>query len=303
MEVIRRESGDGSQACEGQRFAKVLLDVDENWEHAIKLRAGRLPISTFLAKCDDPKARPDLSHSADPKSVLSPDAQCSRPRPAWVRDDTADRDPDIQHPRAARARATWLLPVGFILLSLVPVIAGAMRLSELTLGAEITEDNARFFANPVPVILHIVGASVYSLLGAFQFVPRLRRGRPSWHRIAGRILVPAGIIAGLSGMWLAIAYPRPGADVVVRLVFATLMVGSILLGLRAILRRDVPTHRAWMIRGYAIGMGAGTQLFVFLTYGLIAGEPDETITIVLMVAGWVINLAVAEIAIRRRSIA
>lgn len=302
MEVIRRESGDGSQACEGQRFAKVLLDVDENWEHAIKLRAGRLPISTFLAKCDNPKARPDLSHSADPKSVLSPDAQCSGPgQPGYVTiQQTAT--PTSSPPRR-KSRATWLLPVGFILLSLVPVIAGAMRISELTLGAEITEDNARFFANPVPVILHIVGASVYSLLGAFQFVPRLRRGRPSWHRIAGRILVPAGIIAGLSGMWLAIAYPRPGADVVVRLVFATLMVGSILLGLRAILRRDVPTHRAWMIRGYAIGMGAGTQLFVFLTYGLIAGEPDETITIVLMVAGWVINLAVAEIAIRRRSIA
>ncbi len=178
-----------------------------------------------------------------------------------------------------------------------------MRLTELTLGAEITDGNARFFANPLPVVVHIIGATVYSMLGAFQFVPRLRRGRPSWHRIAGRILVPAGVLAGLSGMWLALSYPRPEGDVIVRLVFATLMVGSILLGLLAILRRDIPRHRAWMMRGYAIGIGAGTQLFVFLFAGIFAGEPDETMTIVLMAAAWVINLAVAEIAIRRRSVA
>jgi hypothetical protein len=96
-----------------------------------------------------------------------------------------------------------------------------------------------------------------------------------------------------------VSIPRPEADVVLRLVFATLMVGSILLGLRAILRRDVRTHRAWMIRGYAIGMGAGTQFLVFVTVGLIAGEPDVTTTIILMGAAWVINLVVAEIAIRR----
>ncbi len=197
-------------------------------------------------------------------------------------------------------RPAWLLPAGFILLSLVPVIGGVLRLTELA-GAVPNEGNARFLAFPLPVILHIVGATVYSLLGAFQFVPSLRRGRGrlSWHRISGRILVPAGVLAGLSGMWLAVSIPRPEADVVLRLVFATLMVGSILLGLRAILRRDVRTHRAWMMRGYAIGMGAGTQFLVFVTFGLIAGEPGVTTTIVLMGAAWVINLAVAEVAIRR----
>ncbi len=204
-------------------------------------------------------------------------------------------------PKPRKQRPAWLLPAAFILLSLVPVIGGGVRLTELA-GASPSEGNARFLAFPLPVIVHIVGATVYSLLGAFQFVPSLRRGRPSWHRVSGRILVPAGILAGLSGMWLAVSIPRPEADVVLRLVFATLMVGSILLGLRAILRGDVRTHRAWMIRGYAIGMGAGTQFLVFVTFGLIAGEPGVTTTIILMGAAWVINLAVAEVAIRRGSI-
>ena len=208
--------------------------------------------------------------------------------------------PPRQTPRRTNRRA-WLIPVGLILLSLVPIVAGVFRLTELAGGADVTESNARFFDSPVPAVAHIVGASVYCLLGAFQFVPQLRRGRPSWHRIAGRILVPAGLIAGLSGMWLAVFYPRPELDVVVRLVFAALMVGSILLGLRAILRRDFAAHRAWMIRGYAIGIGAGTQVFTMIVGTLLlgGGDPDANTTVALMVAGWVINLAVAEVVIRR----
>ena len=47
--------------------------------------------------------------------------------------------------------------------------------------------------------MHIVGAAVYALLGAFQFSARLRRRRPGWHRRAGRVLVVAGLAVALSG--------------------------------------------------------------------------------------------------------
>lgn len=198
-------------------------------------------------------------------------------------------------------RPAWLIPTGLIVLSLVPIIAGALRITELATGADITPANARFFASPVPVVAHILGATTYLVLGALQFVPRLRRGRPSWHRIAGRILVPAGLIAALSGMWMGVFYPRPEYDMVVRLVFGAAMAVSILLGLRAILRRDLATHRAWMIRGYAIGIGAGTQVFTALVWVLVTGGAvaDGPTTSALLVAGWLINLVVAEIVIRR----
>lgn len=204
-------------------------------------------------------------------------------------------------PQRTKKRPQWLIPAGLIVLSLVPVIAGAMRLTELTVGAEVIEANARFFNSPVPVIAHIIGATIYCLLGALQFVPRLRKGRPSWHRMAGRILVPAGLIAGLSGMWMGVFYPRPEYDMVVRLFFGALMVTSILLGLRAVLRKDFRTHRAWMIRGYAVGIGAGTQVFTALAWIIATGgaAPDQPTTVALLVAGWVINLTIAEIAIRR----
>ncbi|MDJ0334044.1 DUF2306 domain-containing protein [Salinibacterium sp. G-O1] len=208
--------------------------------------------------------------------------------------------PASRRPRL-KGRPIWLVPTGLILLSLVPVIAGAFRLTELTVGAEVTDTNARFFNSPVPVVAHVVAATIYLLLGAFQFVPQLRRGRPSWHRVSGRILAPAGVITGLSGMWMAVFYPRPEYDTIVRVGFAALMVMSILLGLRAVLRRDIRSHRAWMIRGYAVGIGAGTQVLVFLAWVPISGGApvDGPTEVALLTAGWIINLAIAEIVIRR----
>jgi hypothetical protein len=203
--------------------------------------------------------------------------------------------------RPTATRRQWLIPAGLILLSVVPIIAGAMRITELSVGAEVTDANARFFASPIPVIAHIIGATIYCLLGALQFVPGLRTGRPSWHKIAGRILVPAGLIAGLSGMWMGAFYPRPLYDTIVRLVFGGLMVTFILLGLRAVLRRDFTHHRAWMIRGYAIGIGAGTQVFTAVPWLIATGgaATGPVVAVLLLVAGWLINLTVAEIAIRR----
>ena len=192
-----------------------------------------------------------------------------------------------------------------LLLSVIPLAAGAFRLTELAGGAEITPANARFFASPLPVVLHIVSASVYAILGAFQFAPGFRRRRPGWHRVAGRLLVVCGLLVGLSGLWMTLFYPGPaGAGELLyalRLLFGSAMVVSIVLGFAAIRRGDVIRHRAWMMRGYAIGLGAGTQVLTLLVGELIVGPPSELSRALLMGAGWVINLAVAEWAIRKRS--
>ena len=207
-------------------------------------------------------------------------------------------------PVRRRSRTQWPVPAGLILLSLVPVIAGAARLTEMGSGAAVTAENARFFASPVPVVVHIVSVTVYSLLGAFQFVPSLR-GRRGWHRIAGRILMPAGLLAALSGLWMALFYVLPPSDglvlLVLRLIFGSAMVASIVLGLRAIVRRDFIGHGAWMTRGYAIGMGAGTQVVTLLPAQLLLGPPDALTRAVLMGVAWVINLALAEYVIRTRA--
>lgn len=203
-----------------------------------------------------------------------------------------------------KRRAGWLAPTGLIALSAVPVLAGAVRMNEIVSGAPITPANARFLTFPAPVAVHIVAVTLYTVLGAFQFVPGLRARRPRRHRAAGRLLVVAGLLAALSGLWMTLFSEVPPADEGLlawfRLVFGSGMLAALVLGFRAIRRRDVRRHRAWMARAYAIGLGAGTQA---LTQGLwlgFAGPPDDVTRALLLGASWVINLAVAEWIIRRR---
>jgi uncharacterized membrane protein len=200
-------------------------------------------------------------------------------------------------------RGEWLIPTGLLVLSAVPVIAGALRLTSLGTGGEITPDNARFFSLPLPVILHVVGATVYCVLGAFQFVPSLRRTRPRWHRVGGRILIPMGLVAAASGLWMTAAYDLPAADggqlPIIRWFFGLAMIAALILGFVMVRRRDFGAHRAWMIRAYAIGLGAGTQVFTTVPIVLATGPLDTTTKTIAMTAGWVINLAVAEWIIRR----
>jgi hypothetical protein len=194
-------------------------------------------------------------------------------------------------------RAQWLIPAGLILLGLVPAIAGGVRLESLAGGAEITPENARFFAMPAPVVIHILGATWFALVGAFQFAPALIR-RNRWHRISGRLLFPAGMAAALSGIWMTLFYPWANADgeavYLARLVFGSAMAVSLVLGVVKVLRRDMAAHRAWMMRAYAIGMAAGTQVFTHLPYFILVGQPTEGPRAVMMIGAWVINLAVVE---------
>lgn len=203
---------------------------------------------------------------------------------------------------AKKAQKTWRVPAGLILLSIIPLIFGAIRLSQLANGAEITPANARFFASPSPVVIHIISAAVYALLGAFQFVSRLWKRGNGWHRWVGRLLVPFGLAVGLSGLWMTLFYPRTDDLLFIfRLFFGFGMVLSISLGFISIRRRDVNQHRAWMTRAYAIGLGAGTQVLTGLLGAILFGKPNEFQNALLMGSAWVINLAVAEWSIRKRS--
>jgi uncharacterized membrane protein len=201
----------------------------------------------------------------------------------------------------------WLIPTALIILSLVPAMAGTARVIELSSGAEITPANARFFNSPVPVLVHIVGAILYSILGALQFAPTLRRRKTHWHRFVGKwILVPSGIAVALSGLWMNQFYQLPEIDgeflYIQRIFFGSAMFLSIVLGYFAVRRKDYKSHGNWMMRAYAIGLGAGTQVFTHVPWLLLFGEPDELTRAFLMLAGWVINLAVVEWVIYKQRV-
>lgn len=200
-------------------------------------------------------------------------------------------------------RSQWLVPAALVLLSVVPAFAGIARFAETTGSPEITPENARFIAAPLPVLIHIPTALLYSILGAFQFAPALRL-RHRWHKLAGRILLPAAFIVAITGLWMTLTYPWPDHDglgvYLERLFFGTAMLVSVVMGTDAIRRRKFAAHGDWMIRAYAIAMGAGTQVLTHLPWFILVDlHPGRFPRTIMMGSGWVINAIVAELIIRR----
>lgn len=198
-----------------------------------------------------------------------------------------------------RPRSGWLAITGLLLLSALPVLGGVLRLREVSADPA----SALPLASAAPIGVHIVAMSVFCCLGAFQFSPALRNRR-SWHRRAGRVLIPAGLFAALSAAWLAVVFSGPTeelASAMVRLVFAVAMAGVLVQAVIAIKRRDFAAHAAWMTRAYAIAVSGGTQALVFTLWTLTFGEVDASGETWLVAAGFVINSFVAELLIRRRT--
>jgi uncharacterized membrane protein len=206
-------------------------------------------------------------------------------------------------PGATGRRRAWPVTALLLVLAAIPVTSGALRLVQLAGGPAIMPADQRFTVSPAAVVLHVVASAVFALVGAFQFLPRLRSHGRNWHRRVGRVVAGAGLLVAGSALWLTLGYPpQPGTGGllhVARLAVGSATAASLVLGVVAIRRRDLTAHRAWMIRAYALALGAGTQVFtggfggaVFGT-GVLASDLEK-------IAGWVINLIVAEYVIRHR---
>ena len=199
-------------------------------------------------------------------------------------------------------RRSWLLPTALILLGIVPALARGLAglAAAADPGAAPPEAQLHLSA---PLMTHLVSGTAYAVLGAFQFSASFRRQHRAWHRRAGRLLIILGLTAAVSAVWLTLFYDSKNDSGTLinslRLTFATAMLVGLIIAFRAIRRRDVVRHRAWMIRAYAIGLGAGTQIFT-LSFGEAVFGTGSLARAWLTGAGWVINLAVAEWAIRRR---
>lgn len=197
---------------------------------------------------------------------------------------------------------TWRVPLALVALSLIPVIAGFLRLTDLSTGSTHMPQDAHHPEMPLALVVHVVSAIAYSLLGAFQFSAGLRRRRTRWHRTAGRVLVPMGLAVAFTAIWLTVVYPTEANTGPVlywsRLLFGIAMAACLVMGFLTVRARNFRAHRNWMIRAYALGLGAGTQV---VTIGLAEATLGTTTPIIdaATAAGWATNLAVAEAVVHR----
>ena len=98
-------------------------------------------------------------------------------------------------------RRSWRIPTALIALSVIPVVAGSLRVVELVGrpgGAPVRRPVRRLAASGL--VVHVVGAIVLRRRSErCSSRPASRRRRPGYHRAAGRTLVVAGCARG--GLW------------------------------------------------------------------------------------------------------
>jgi uncharacterized membrane protein YozB (DUF420 family) len=162
-----------------------------------------------------------------------------------------------------------------------------------------------------PVLLvHVGTAGVAIVLGSLQLVPRIRRNRRVHLRI-GRTFLALGVVAFfLTALPLALTTASDFGRV--GLIIPTLLWPVLATaGFRAIRRRDVASHRAWMTRLFALSFFAITARMIVpllllaqlpLLLGRYDGEIDRALAIAIPLGqwlGWIVDLAIAEWLIRR----
>lgn len=188
-----------------------------------------------------------------------------------------------------------------LLMAAYPVL---ISLGYLTLDPDdfsFDEQKAVYLAHHAMLMVHIIASMLAILLGPFQFLPTLKKGRPlKFHRWLGRTYLLSVLAGGLGGLYMAqFAY----GGLIARLGFATLALLWLYSGYQAYQRirhKDIAGHRQWMIRNYALTL-AGTMLRVWVPLLVGAVGLDFTVGYIIIAwLCWVPNLLVAEWIVHRR---
>ena len=152
------------------------------------------------------------------------------------------------------------------------------------------------------VALHLGGGGVALGVGGFQLNAAFRSRRIQLHRVMGRTYVISVLIAGLSGLQMAIASQ---GGMIAHVGFSLLASAWLFTTVRGFIfiraGHDID-HRAWMIRSYALTFAAVT-LRIYVPLSLAVGLPFDVAYPAIAWLCWVPNLIVAELIFVRRPVA
>jgi hypothetical protein len=124
-------------------------------------------------------------------------------------------------------------------------------------------NNERFFLNPnapewphyMPIRWHLIphgaGGALALALGALQFSTRLRKWNPRLHRLMGKFYIGGTFIAAPVAIRMAFIN-NPWFLVPFTIVQASAWMLFTAIAYVSIRRRDIASHRQWMVRSYGI---------------------------------------------------
>ena len=202
-----------------------------------------------------------------------------------------------------RRPTVWLLFVVAIVFGLV--------LTYPYLGLDIKDSRIEVRGNLRYAVLvaHIFTATVALVLGPLQFIPKVR-ARKRLHRALGRVYLLAGVVPSAVATIPVAIWSGSLLTQISLIIAAVLWLITGGLAYRSARRQDFSEHRAWMMRNYALTFLAVTSR-ILTPVLLIAqipfasgdvrsiGEHATAMIPIGQTLGWIINLIVVEILIRR----
>lgn len=194
-----------------------------------------------------------------------------------------------------------VVPAALFFGTLLTILLALVQVVQIPLGA-LPEDSQRLSAAPVWHFLHVLGGATFGILGPIQFGRVLMRKYGRLHRIMGRVFVAAGAMISVSSLSLLWHFPDTYSVAISggRLVFGIALGLALAIAVQAIREREFTRHRNWMVRAYAIGMGATSVTMVFFPIYAIMGEPPMGLAAdIIFLGSWTACVVFAEGLVRR----
>ena len=150
-------------------------------------------------------------------------------------------------------------------------------------------------------IAHVTAAPAALLIGSVQMFPKLRNKYKHLHRWLGRCYAIAVLIAGVSGLIIAVSAQ---GGIVAQTGFGFLAVAWLLTTTMAVkyaVHRNIGLHRRWIIRSFALTFAAVT-LRIYLPFFIMNGFTYAEGSNFVAWLCWVPNLMFAEWWLRRAKV-
>ncbi len=215
--------------------------------------------------------------------------------------------------RGARVGFAWfaLSAVAIAVFAPLPYLSGS--LSALAAQGDSGALAANYVDRPAVIqaafYLHIIFGGLALLLSPLQFSARLRGRAPRGHRAIGRVALASIVVGGLAGVVLSttnLAGPIGTAGFGLLGVLWVIFAGT---AFRAIRGGDVPAHRRWMVRAFALTYAAvtlrlwlGVLIAAQASQGVDAQVAFDRAYAIVPFLCWAPNLLVAELYLRRSSL-
>ena len=171
------------------------------------------------------------------------------------------------------------------------------------------EFSRRYVAHPWLGYLHLAPGVIYLLGAPLQLSRRFRTKHYTVHRRMGRLLLTCALTSGVFALLFGIRFAWGGTvESLAAVVFGMWFLSCLLLAFRAIRSDNVPQHRRWMIRAFAVGVGIGTVriwigVFEAIAQAMSGGtstpSPDPTGFAMAFWLGFAMHVAFGEWWLRR----